>query len=47
MLSKIIAKISSEVDLTSPGVAEALGALNGIMIKRNSETRTDEISFSA
>ena len=47
MLSQVISKISSEMDLTSPGVAEALGALNGIMIKRNNENRTDEISFSA
>ena len=47
LLSQIIAKISSEMHFTSPGVAEALGALNGILVKRNNETRTDEISFSA
>ena len=47
ILSQIIAKISSETDFTAPGVAEALGALTGILVKRNNETRTDEISFSA
>ncbi len=47
MLSQIISKISSDMDITSPGVSEALNALNHLMLTRNNETRTDEISFSA
>jgi hypothetical protein len=35
------------MDLTQPGVAEALEALNRMLAKRNNEAQTgDEISFS-
>ena len=47
LLATIITKISSEMDLTQPGVAEALEALNRMLAKRNNEAQTgDEISFS-
>jgi hypothetical protein len=36
------------MDLTQPGVAEALEGLNRMLAKRNNDSQTgDEISFSA
>ena len=48
LLAVIITKISNEMDLTQPGVAEALEGLNRMLAKRNNDSQTgDEISFSA
>ena len=48
LVAVIIAKIANEMDLTHPGVTEALEALNNIMVNKNNESQSsDEISFSA